>query len=172
MPSIRLARSSSALQGAARQQTWLDSFIKGHVQRQDIDRRLAEYTKFAGLDGLIDQRTDLGLIQATRLCNARHLEIGGFRRDMRIKAAAGGGNQIHRHGSAWIASLQCVRFRLDPVEQLRVGRAEIGTAGGSGVIAVTGSGGAAMEIGGTGKGLTNQEEPITVPSFSTRLPPA
>ena len=133
-----------------------DSFIKRHVQRQDVDGRFTENAEFAGLNGLVYHRADLTFVHAAGLGDARHLEIGRFRRDMRVETTTRRGDQVHRYGGTGVRRLESVRFRFDPVKQLRIGRAEIRTARCGGIVAISRSGGATMEIAICRKDLADQ----------------
>jgi hypothetical protein len=62
--------------------------VKGHVQRQHVYARLAEKTEVSALDMLIDKLTHLILRHVARFGNARHLERGSLRGNVRIEPAA------------------------------------------------------------------------------------
>ena len=59
--------------------------------------RLTEKAEGAALDMLGDELADVIFRQVTRLRNARHLEIGGFGRDVRVEPAAGRGYKVDRN---------------------------------------------------------------------------
>ena len=71
--------------------------IQSKIERKHIDARLAENTEGAALDVIRDELADVIFRQVARLRNARHLEIGGFRRDVRVEPAARRGYQVGRN---------------------------------------------------------------------------
>ena len=74
------------------------------------------------------------LRHVTRLRNARDLEIGGLRRDVRVEPAARRGYQIDRNLGARVLLLELLHVARHPLDQRLVGRAEIGAHGVDGVI--------------------------------------
>ena len=71
--------------------------VERHVERQDVDARLAEQAEECGPRTCSrDELADAIFGQAPRLGNARHLEKRRLGRDMRVEAAAGRRDQIDR----------------------------------------------------------------------------
>ena len=68
--------------------------VQGEIEREHIDARLAENTESAAVNVIRDEPADVIFWQVTRLRNARHLEIGGFGRDVRVETASRRGYQI------------------------------------------------------------------------------
>ena len=68
--------------------------IQGKIERKHIDARLAENSESAALDVIRDEPADVIFRQVARLRNARHLEIGGFGRDVGVETASRRGYQI------------------------------------------------------------------------------
>ena len=69
-----------------------------------------------------------------RLRNARDLEIGGVRRDVRVEPAARRGYQVDRNLGARVLLLELLHVARHTVDQRFIGRAEIGAHGVDGVV--------------------------------------
>src|SRR5262245_47538584 len=80
--------------------------VERQVEFEHIHAWLAEETGEAAARVFGDKLPDTILGQIARLCNARHLEQGGLRRDMRIKSTAGRGHEINRNLSGGIFLFQ------------------------------------------------------------------
>ena len=85
--------------------------IQSKVQRKHINARLAEDTESTALDMLGDELAKRILRHVARLRNARDLEIGGFRRDVRVEPAARRGYQVDRNLGGRVLLLQLLRRR-------------------------------------------------------------
>jgi hypothetical protein len=91
--------------------------VKSHVQRQHVHRRLAQQSQASAFDMLVNTLTHTVLRYVTRFGNARHLEVGCLRRNVRIEPATGGGNQIDRELGSGIFRLELVDIALDRLDQ-------------------------------------------------------
>src|SRR5215472_8120764 len=84
--------------------------------------------------------------------NARNLEEGGLRRDMRIKAARGGGYQIGGDRRRRVLLLEFVHVALDAINQRFVGVPQIRGARLSGIVGSWERLGSIIRIGRSGRG--------------------
>ena len=74
--------------------------IEGEVEKQHVDARLAEQAERAALGVRVDQRAH-AVLRRGRVPSATRsdLEQRGRRRDVRVEAAAGCGDQVDRHAA-------------------------------------------------------------------------
>ena len=66
-----------------------------------------------------------GLIQPPRLCDSGNLEIRAFRRNIGVKPAARGGDQINWHRHSRGLRLQNGSICRNPIDQFGAGRPQI-----------------------------------------------
>ena len=136
------------------------SLVQRQIQLQNVDARLAQECRTAGLrcwrppvagprPALMPRaaatRADLGF----RRCGA----------DVGIEPAAGSRQQVGRHraGERGVLGAELLQVALHPVDQLLVGGAEVRAAGRQAVVAIVAGGrGAAVEILGPGEVLADQ----------------
>src|SRR5215470_14470327 len=99
--------------------------VERQVEFEYVDARLAEETDESVARVVSDKLPDAILSQIAGLCNPRDLKQGRFRRDMRIKPAAGRGHEIGRNLRRRIFLFQLFNVALDALDQRLVGRPEI-----------------------------------------------
>src|SRR6185437_14389611 len=99
--------------------------IKREIELEHINPRLAQQPESASFDLSIHQATNALLRQAPRLGDPRHLEAGGFRRDIRVEAAARGGHQIGRDRRGRVFLSEPIHVTLHAVAERLAGGAEV-----------------------------------------------
>src|SRR5262245_97035 len=87
--------------------------VQRQVEAEDVDPGLAQKPQRAPFDVLVDEAADLVLGEIARLGDAGDLEIGGLRGDVRVEAAARGGDEVDRHGRRSVLALELVDLALD-----------------------------------------------------------
>jgi hypothetical protein len=102
--------------------------IQIEIKLEDIHPGFAEQTDPALTVVGVDQALHRILVKTTRLGDARNLERGCGRRDLRIEPAAGGRDEIHRY--SMIAQR---RFSLAQGLDAGTNRIDEGLIGGTGV---------------------------------------
>ena len=148
-----------------------------------LTRELAKQAKRASFDLAFDQCADARFRQVARLGDARHLKQRRLRRDVGVEAAAGCGHQVHRDRRGRVFLLEAIDSSRDPLRQRFAGRARGSSpsnwrrcrARRPSCVESLGSG-ALVADGRPWKYLSSanswpiKAEPITLPSFSIRLP--
>src|SRR5215467_10434003 len=95
--------------------------VESQVEFEHIDAWLAEQTEEAAARICGDELPEHIFGQIASLCNARHLEQGRFRGDVRIKSAARRGYEIGRNWSRRILLFQLFNVALDAFDQRLAG---------------------------------------------------
>ena len=132
--------------------------VKGEVEKQDVDPPLTEQRRSSrpSVCSLTRARTSV-LGQSARLGDARHLKQGSYRRDVRVEAAAGGGDQVGRHRGTWVLGSSLSTSARTAVDERATGRAKVRAAGGAGIVAVFAGGRRpAVEVTVAGEVLADQ----------------
>ena len=130
--------------------------IKGEVELKGIDARFAEDAKLPRLGVTGDQGSYVGLGQVTLAGDTRNLEFSRGRRDVRIEAGTGGGDQVGWDERAGIFLVRFFDIGLHSVKQCLVGGTEIGAAAGCRIVPGAGAGWPRMEIARPGEGLPDK----------------
>src|SRR5262245_25018735 len=73
--------------------------VEREIERQHVHAGLAEKSERAAFGMLIHELAQAIFGHIAGLGNPGHLEQGGLRRDVRVEAAARGGDQVDRYGS-------------------------------------------------------------------------
>ncbi len=89
LSDVSTFRRSAALAGG--------QAVEREIEQQNIDARLAQQPKKSILDVIADELSYLIFRQVARLGNTWNLEVGGFRRDIRIEPAGRSRDQVDRH---------------------------------------------------------------------------
>ena len=105
---------------------------------------------------LLDELADAVFGNAACLGDAGSLEEGCIRGDVGIETGAGRGDQIYGHGMAGVLLGQLVDGALDASHKGLVGLGQVGTARGSGIVAVAGGRWPGVEVLVRGEALGDQ----------------
>src|SRR6266478_4170648 len=109
--------------------------IERDVQFNHVHPRVTEKSPLSALGVLANKACDFLLRNLAFCRDAANLELGRRWRDIRVKSRCRCRNQVHGDGHAGILGLQFGHGSVDAGDQLRVGRAQVRTAGGAGIVA-------------------------------------
>ena len=130
--------------------------VEREVQQQHVDHRFAEDAELAALGVRVHQLPHVVLAQRPLARHARHLERGRRRADVRIEP--GCPSVVTRSigtGDARILGLEPRDVGRDPVDQLLVGRTEVRSRRGPGVVAAAGRRRPRVEVARRGERLAD-----------------
>jgi hypothetical protein len=96
------------------------ALIERQIQQQDVHARFAKNSELARLGHVGEELSHNRFAYATLVGDARHLKLGGCRREMRIEPGRGCGHEILWKGSTLNRFLEEVRdaaVQVVPFEQ-------------------------------------------------------
>jgi len=150
--------------------------VQRQVQFQHIDSAIAQESELRPLGLPAHQGLDLSLAEPPGLGHPVNLVAGGLEADVRIQAAARGGDQVHGDWAPLlrIGRLQGYDPRLHCLPQVRVARGQVGTTTvgpivGQGLgVRACGGGGAAPEVSWVGEVLPDKHGSYHPPVFADK----
>src|SRR5581483_10492924 len=138
----------------------LTEVVEGQVQVQDVDAGLAKHAGESRAGVLAHETLHHVRAQAARFSDACDLELRVGWANLRVEAAARGGNHSRRHllrRGARVLFEHLVQRVPDVVDELAVGRAEVGAARVGSVVAPgAGIRRSGMEVARLGEALADQ----------------
>src|SRR5277367_6644008 len=127
--------------------------VEIEIQFEHVDSRLSEQAQLARLSVALNEPLYLIFRNPTLPGDSRDLKLSRCGRDVGIEPGSRSRYQINGHGLAGIVRLVAGYICLHPVNQVLIGRTQLGAAGIRGVVSVTRRGGPRVEIAGSDKYL-------------------
>ena len=151
--------------------TWApNSLIEREVQFEHVDPRFAEKAQLPALGLRVDQPPDVGLAGMPLAGDARHLEVRGRRRDVRVEARRRRRDEIDGDWNTRVLAPRGLDVGRDGFDQFLVGRAELAARRIGRVVRRAGRRGPRPEVSGAENPWPIKRDPTTVPSALDQLP--
>ena len=145
--------------------------IQRQVQFQNVDPRLSEEAPLSSLSLPRHDGPHRRFAHAARFGDARHLELGGGRRDLGIEARSRSCDHIHGHRLSRILCLGSGHVGVHPIDEFLIGGTQVGSGRSGGIIAIrAGRGRTGVKVSAPTKGCAMMREATTVPLRCTSCP--